>query len=106
MNEICDKSVHDWKIPKEGDIGLTCDRCEDFVDFSTIEEERQTSILGGRKKYYGALVGGTFERAFLVAFDADQNSGRWETITHEDVSPEATEDETEGSINPPSQTPC
>ena len=106
MNEICDKSVHDWKIPKEGDIGLTCDRCEDFVDFSTIEEERQTSILGGRKKYYGALVGGAFERAFLVAFDADQNSGRWDTITHEDESPEATEDETEGTINPPTQTPC
>ncbi len=106
MNEICSRSVHDWKIPKEGDIGLTCDRCDDFVDFSTIEEEGQTSILGGRKKYYGALVGGAFERAFLVAFDADQKSGRWDTITHEDLSPEATEDETEGPVNPPTQTPC
>lgn len=106
MNDICSKSVHDWKIPKEGDIGLTCDRCEDFVDFSTIEDERQMSILGGRKKYYGALVGGTFEKAFFNAFHADQKSGRWDTIRHEDVPPEAMEVEKEGPTNPLTQAPC
>ena len=110
MNEICGMSVHDWKIPKEGDIGLTCDRCEDFVDFSTIEEELQMSILEGRKKYYGALVGGAFERAFFDVFQADQISGRWDTIQQEEPSPEAmegeAEGETEGPINPLIPAPC
>ena len=99
MNQICNKSVHDWKIPKDGDIGLTCDRCRDFADFSTIEEERQMSILDGRKKYYGILMSRAFEAAFLDAFHADQKSGRWDTIAH-------TEDEEERPIDPLTQTPC
>lgn len=91
MNDICNKSVHDWKIPKEGDIGLTCDRCKDFVDFSTIEGETQMSILGGREKYYGTLASRAFEEAFFDVFHADQKSGRWDTIPHEDSSPEVME---------------
>ena len=88
MSQTC-KPVHDWKMPKVGDTGLTCQTCGCYVDFSAMGEGMQTSILGGRSKHYGAEAGLAFDEAFSDAFHADRESGRWDTIPAEELSGEA-----------------